>query len=82
MQAQARLWSRSRSAGVNFNNEVFVARLSTLSARLGLSVSLGKTGRFEVSTSGAVRRRPDLDLKTSDGATTITVGAAQTAEVV
>ncbi len=82
VQAQARLSEPQPLAGVNFNNEVFVARLSTLSARLGLSVSLGKTGRFEVSTSGAVRRRPDLDLKTSDGATTITVGAAQTAEVV
>lgn len=80
VQAQARL-QEPQPLGVTFNNEVFVARLSTLSARLGLSVSLGATGRFEISTSGAVRRRPDLTLTTSDGTTKVTVAAAQTAEV-
>jgi len=63
------------------NNEIAVSRISSRSARLGLSVGLGDTERFEISTAAQVRQRPDITLATGDPTKGITVKAAEAAEL-
>jgi len=79
VQAQTQLETPGPLAGVVQNN-ITVSRIASQSARLGLSVGLGKTERYEVSTSVQLRRRPDIALTTGDN-TTVTIKAAQGAEV-
>lgn len=61
-------------------NDLQVSRISSQSARLGVSVALSDN-RFEVSTSGQVRQRPDITKPGADGATVIVFPAAQAADV-
>jgi hypothetical protein len=62
-------------------NDVEVSRISAQSARLGVSVALAEQ-RFEVSTSGQVRQRPEIQLKQADDPNNyILIPAARNAEV-
>jgi hypothetical protein len=79
VQAQTQLEDPGPLPGVVQNN-ITVSRIASQSARLGLSVGIGKTERFEVSTAVQLRRRPDIALTTGDG-TAVTIKAAQGAEV-
>lgn len=60
-------------------NDIAVSRISAQSARLGVSVAL-KEQRFEISTSGQVRQRPEIQLLGNDGGN-ILIPAARAAEV-
>ncbi len=62
--AQRRLRDRVAEEGVDgglIQNHVEVGRIAQDSARLGVSGAVGE-GRFELSTSGTLRRRPDVRL--------------------
>lgn len=80
VQAQTRILDPNPQAGLIQNN-VAVSRISSTSARAGLSVALGTADRFEITTATGLRRRPDITLATGDAATTVTVKAAQAVDV-
>jgi len=64
------------------NNEAYILRLATQSARAGISAGLGKQQRFEISTALTVRNRGQFTLTTPDAATAdITLPAARSVEV-
>lgn len=81
VQAQTQLRDPSQQLPGVVDNELFVSRIASQSARLALSVSLGQADRYEISTSAQLRRRPDLTLSTGMGAPAITIKAAQAAEI-
>jgi hypothetical protein len=76
VQAQALL--EDPTPGPAVQNNVEVSRIASDSARLGLSVAL-KQNRFEISTSVAARRRPEILLQQETAS--VTFAAAQQAEV-
>ncbi|HUH02296.1 MAG TPA: hypothetical protein VML75_09885 [Kofleriaceae bacterium] len=78
VQAQTRLEDAAPLANTVINN-LEVARISSESARVGASASLGEQ-RFEVSVSGMVRRRPEIRVA-RPMAEPIVFPAAQAAEV-
>ncbi len=80
VQAQTQLSDPAPLPGV-VNNEITVSRISSQSARLGLSVGLGNSERFEVSTAAQLRRRPDIVLATGDPTVSVTIKAAESAEL-
>lgn len=61
-------------------NNLEVQRVAQQSARAGLSVAL-KQNRFEISTHGTIRRRPELAIATADGADTVVFPAAKAVDV-
>lgn len=61
-------------------NNIEVNRISSRSARVGVSVSF-KENRYEVSTAGTLRQRPEIIVPTNDPAMEVTIDAAQSAEV-
>jgi hypothetical protein len=64
------------------NNEAYILRLATDTARVGVSAGLGKLQRFEVSTALSVRNRSQFTLVTPDpGAPDIVMPAARSIEV-
>jgi hypothetical protein len=81
IQAQTQLQDPNQQLPGVVNNEIAVSRIAQQSGRLSLSVGLGDTERFEVSTSAQVRRRPDITLSTGMGSPAVTLKAAQAAEI-
>jgi len=61
-------------------NNVEVQRMSQQSARLGVSAAF-KQQRFELSASALARSRPEISLTTADGATDLTIPAAEALEL-
>jgi hypothetical protein len=79
--AQTYLADPEVAATAQPRNDVEVSRISAQSARLGVSVALAQQ-RFEVSTTGQVRQRPEIQLKQADDpANYIVIPAARAAEV-
>lgn len=68
-------------ANTKIQNETFISRLSTNSARAGVSAGLGSQQRFELSTAAAFRIRPEVVLTAPDGMTEVTLPAAQGVDV-
>lgn len=66
-------------AGTAVQNNIAVSRIAQNSARAGLSV--GFRDRFEVSTIGGVRQRPELDVATGDGTMQVVFPAAENADL-
>ena len=63
-------------------NEAYVLRLATRSARAAVSAGLGKLQRFEVTAAVSVRNRPEFTLKTVDAMTAdVKLPAANSVEV-
>ena len=58
-------------------NETYFRRLSTNSARAGVSAGLGPLQRFEVSVQGAYRYRPEVALDTANQKMTLKLDAAK-----
>lgn len=64
------------------NNEAYILRLATQSARAGISAGLGKLQRFEISTAVSLRNRNEFTLITPDPQTDdITMPTARSIEV-
>ena len=81
VQAQTQLKDPAQQLPGVINNEIAVSRIASRSARLGLSVGIGQTERFEVSTSAMVRQRPDISVPTGMGQTPVAIPAAESAEL-
>jgi hypothetical protein len=79
VQAQTKLEDPDVNPSLGIQNNVEVARISQDAARVGVSASL--RNRFEISTSGALRRRPELTLQSADGGLTAIFPAAQAADI-
>jgi hypothetical protein len=62
-------------------NDAYIFRIATDTARVGVSAGLGKQQRFELSTALSFRRRPALTLRSPDGTITASLPAAQSVEV-
>lgn len=77
--AQTQLEEPDPQAGTAIQNNIEVARISSESARVGVSASI--KNRFEVATSGTVRRRPELRIETADDAMVVVFPAAQAADI-
>ncbi len=85
VQAQTRLEDPDVEQNALVQNNVEVTRISSEAARLGLSVAFADQ-RFELSTSGAIRRRPEIELEQrnlnqQNQPVTVTIAAAQSAEL-
>ena len=76
--AQTRLEEADATPGL-FQNNANVVRLASQSARLGVSVALAER-RFELSTSGQVRQRPEITLSDIDN-DQIQIAESQVAEM-
>jgi len=59
------------------DDETFIRRLSTNSARAGVSAGLGQLQRFELSAAATFRYRPALTLLASDGTTKYPLAAGE-----
>ena len=81
VQAQTQLNDPTQQLVGVVNNEIAVSRIASRSARAGLSVALGPSERYEISTAAELRERPDLSLSTGMGNPAITLKAAQSAEL-
>ena len=57
-------------------NETFIQRLSTNSARFGVSAGLGPIQRYELSTAISYRYRPSITLTSPDGSASYPLSAA------
>ena len=80
VQAQTRLEEPDPEGAVGvIQNNIEVSRIAQDAARVGLSGSI--RNRFEISTSGTLRRRPELAVPTSDGAMDIVFPASQAADI-
>ncbi len=62
-------------------NEIYVIRLATNSARAGISAGLGKNQRFEISTALSYRQRPAFSLRGPDNMILASLPAAKSVEV-
>jgi hypothetical protein len=62
-------------------NDAYIIRIATDSARVGVSAGLGPQQRVEVSTALTLRRRPSLQLKTTEGMVVANLPTAQSVEV-
>jgi hypothetical protein len=71
----------TRGAGTRVQNETFLSRLATNAGRLGVSASLGKSQRFEISTSANYRFRPEVELLTGNNLGTVTLPAAKGVDI-
>jgi hypothetical protein len=70
------------AGNVIVNNEAYILRLATQTARAGVSAGLGQQQRFEVSTALSVRNRGQFTLLTPDAMTPdVTLPAARSIEV-
>ena len=79
VQAQLKLDNPDGVGAAVIQNNIEVSRIAQDSARVGLSGSIKQ--RFEISTSGTVRRRPELAVTTSDGANQVIFPEAQAADI-
>lgn len=70
----------TQGAGTRIQNETFLSRLATNAGRLGVSASLGKAQRFEVSTSANYRFRSEIELLTGNN-TAVTLPAAKGVDI-
>jgi hypothetical protein len=72
------------SAGVGptvIQNEAYLQRIATNTARAGVSAGLGKQQRFEVSTALSYRVRPDFTLFSPDRSVQVELPQASSVEV-
>jgi hypothetical protein len=69
------------TGGGKIQNETFVRRLSTTSARGSVSAGLGSLQRFEITVASAFRYRPAFSLTSFDGMTTVNLAAAKGVDV-
>jgi hypothetical protein len=81
VQAQTKLNDPTQQLVGVVNNEIAVSRIASQSARLGLSVALGDSERYEISTAAELRSRPDLSLSTGMGNPAVSLKAAQSTEL-
>lgn len=83
VQAGAFLSGETTAAGnLVVNNELYILRLATDSARVGVSAGLGKLQRFEISTAVSLRNRSKFTLITPDaGIPDVELPAARSVEV-
>jgi hypothetical protein len=78
VQAQTRLEDPDANEAGIIQNNIAVSRIAQDAARVGVSASL--QNRFEISTSGALRRRPELAVPVS-GAMDVVFPASQAADI-
>jgi hypothetical protein len=81
VQAQTQLNDPNQQLVGVVNNEIAVSRIASRSAHAGLSVALGESERYEISTAAELRERPDISLSTGTGNPAITLKAAESAEL-
>jgi hypothetical protein len=81
VQAQTQLNDPTQQLVGVVNNEIAVSRIASRSARAGLSVGLGNSERYEISTAAELRERPDMSLSTGMGNPAISLKAAESAEL-
>ena len=79
VQAQTRLEEPDPNGQPAIQNNIEVARIAQDMARVGLSAAF--RNRFEISTSGTLRRRPELAVPTADGTMEIVFPASQAADI-
>lgn len=73
--------NNTTTGGGKIQNETYVSRLSTTSARGSVSAGLGSLQRFEITVASTFRYRPAFSLISADGMTTVNLAAAKGVDV-
>ncbi len=79
VQAQLKLDNPDGVGAAVIQNNIEVSRIAQDSARVGVSGSIKQ--RFEISTSGTIRRRPELVVSTSNGMDEVIFPKAQAVDI-